>query len=182
MKEFFKIKSRFGKFSNYKISREGEILCWDYKNSGITGIIAQSLHTDGYPMVNLTDDTRIRHTIKVHTLVADTFIPNPNGFSDINHIDENKTNNQVENLEWCTRGYNNEYNGKAIKIGLKLRNNSRSIPIEALNSEGQVLYSFPSIMEASRWLSEHRRADSNIISGIKKHQKRYGYYWRYKES
>ena len=65
MKEFFKIKSRFGNFSNYKISRDGEILCWDYKNSGITGIITPSEHTDGYSQVCLTDDNKVRHTIKV---------------------------------------------------------------------------------------------------------------------
>ena len=181
MEEFFEIKSRFGKFSNYKISRTGIILCWDYKRSGVTGIIKQSYHNDGYPMVSLIDNNHIRHTIKVHTIVADTFIPNLNNYTEINHKDEDKTNNKVENLEWCTKGYNNVYNQKAVKIGLKLRNNDRSKPIEALDAEGNVLYSFPSVMEASRWLSDKKRADSNIISGIKKHQKRYGYYWRYKE-
>lgn len=181
METFFKIKSRFGSFSNYKISRTGNILCWNYKRGDITGIIKAGLHTDGYPMVCLIDDAGNRHTIKVHTIVADTFIPNPNNYTDINHKDEDKANNKVENLEWCTRGYNNNYNDKAKKIGLKLLNNSRSKPIEALDNDGNVLYEFPSVMEASRWLSEYKRSDSNIISGIKKHQKRYGYYWRYKD-
>lgn len=118
---------------------------------------------------------------KVHTLVADTFIPNPYNYTEINHKDENKKNNTVENLEWCTKSYNNVYNNKAVKIGLKLRNNSRSKPIEATDENGIVLYEFPSVMEASRWLSEYKRSDSNIVSGIKTKQKRYGYYWRYKK-
>ena len=179
MEDFYKIRSRFGNFPNYKISRTGIVLCWDYKRSGITGILKQHLHTDGYPMVALVDDKGIRHTIKTHTLVADTFIPNPNNYSDINHIDEDKTNNKVENLEWCTRKYNNEYNEKAVKIGLKLRNNERSKPVIACDKEGNILYEFPSVKEAERWLNKPR-ADSNIHSGIKKNQKRYGYYWKFK--
>lgn len=179
MEDFYKIRSRFGVFSNYKISRTGIVLCWDYKNSGITGTIKQHPHTDGYPMVTLVDDCGVRHTIKVHTLVADTFIPNPNNYSDINHIDEDKTNNKVENLEWCTRKHNNEYNEKAVKIGLKLRNNDRSKPVIACDKEGRVLYEFPSVKEAERWLNKPR-ADSNIHSGIRTNQKRYGYYWKFK--
>lgn len=179
MKEFFKIKSRFGNFSNYKISRDGEILCWNYKNSGITGIIIPSEHTDGYNQVCLTDDNKVRHTMKVHTIVADTFLPNPNGYTDINHKDENKKNNDVSNLEWCTREYNNTYNNKAVKIGEKLKNNERSKPILALDKNGNIIYEFPSVREAARFLG-NKRADSNIHSGIKKNQKRYGYYWKFK--
>lgn len=179
MKEYFKIKSRFGNFSNYKISKDGEILCWNYKNQDITGIITQSEHTDGYCQVRLTDDDGNRHTIKVHTLVADTFIPNPNNYSDINHKDENKKNNYFTNLEWCTRKYNNIYNDKAIKIGLKLRNNERSKPILALDDNENIIYEFPSVREAARFIGK-TRADSNIHSGIKRNQKRYGYYWKFK--
>lgn len=99
MIEFYKIKSRFGEFSNYKINRKGEILCWNYRRSDITGIIKPYMHTDGYLQVKLVDDNGTSHSIKVHTLVADTFIPNPNDYTDINHKDEDKTNNSVENLE-----------------------------------------------------------------------------------
>ena len=179
MKEYFKIKSRFGDFPNYKISRDGEILCWNYKNSNITGIIKTSKHTDGYLQVGLYDNNKIQHTIKVHTIVADTFLPNPNNYSDINHKDENKENNNVNNLEWCTKGYNNIYNDKAVKIGIKLRNNERSRPVLALDKDNNIIYEFPSVREAARFLG-NKRADSNIHSGIKTNQKRYGYYWKFK--
>ena len=180
MIEFYKIKSRFGEFSNYKINRKGEILCWNYRRSNITGIIKPYMHTDGYLQVKLVDDNGISHSIKVHTLVADTFIPNPNDYTDINHKDEDKTNNSVENLEWCTRGYNNTYNNKAIKIGLKLRNNERSRALIALDENNNIIYEFPSVREAARFLNKPR-ADSNIHSGIRKNQKRYGYYWKFKD-
>lgn len=54
---------------------------------------------------------------KVHRLVAETYIPNPNNLPCINHIDENPTNNNIDNLEWCDHSYNMEYsNAKVWKI------------------------------------------------------------------
>lgn len=50
-----------------------------------------------------------RKTFKIHKLVAQAFLPNPNNWNEINHKDENKSNNNVWNLEWCTRKYNCEY-------------------------------------------------------------------------
>lgn len=47
--------------------------------------------------------------ILLHRLVASLFIPNPNDYNEVNHIDEDKTNNCVDNLEWCTRQYNQNY-------------------------------------------------------------------------
>lgn len=96
----------------------------------------------------------------------------------INHKDENKQNNSIENLEWCTKSYNNCYGDKAIKIGLKLR---ESNPLKkAVNKidNGVVIATYSSIREAARELGNIRK-DANIISGIKTHQKRYGYYWEY---
>ena len=56
----------------------------------------------------------------VHRLVAEAFIPNPNNFPCINHKDENPKNNCVENLEWCTYKYNNEYNDRVERCESKI--------------------------------------------------------------
>ena len=60
----------------------------------------------------------------VHRLVAKFFIPNPNGYSEVNHIDGDKTNNKVENLEWCSRSQNNRH---AFQTGLRSYEELRSI-------------------------------------------------------
>lgn len=65
----------------------------------------------GYLLVGLRKDGKCK-TRRIHRLVAEAFIPNPNNLPQINHKDENKCNNTVDNLEWCTPSYNINY-GKA---------------------------------------------------------------------
>jgi hypothetical protein len=80
----------------------------------------QSIHPNGYKTVCLTKDGKCR-TMFVHRIVAETFIPNNDNLPMVNHKDEDKTNNFVENLEWCTNEYNLKYGtarkrqAKAIK-------------------------------------------------------------------
>lgn len=80
----------------------------------------QHLGRNGYYQLNLFKDHK-HHPCDVHKLVAKSFIPNPKNLSCINHLDETKTNNNVNNLEWCSKSYNNSYNERAIKIGIKQR-------------------------------------------------------------
>ena len=66
------------------------------------------MHTKGYKTVSLTKDGKTK-TLFVHRLVAEAFIPNADNLPMVNHKDEDKTNNFVENLEWCTNDYNINY-------------------------------------------------------------------------
>lgn len=101
----------------YQISSEGRIKSVDVYTIDTIG--RRQLHRgkflkvrydkDGYKKVSLYDGK----TYSIHRLVAQTFIPNPNDYPIINHKDENKQNNCVENLEWCTYKYNVNY-GTAI--------------------------------------------------------------------
>ena len=80
----------------------------------------QSIHDKGYKTVSLTKDGKTK-SVFVHRIVAEAFIPNPDNLPMVNHKDEDKTNNFLENLEWCTASYNRTY-GKAIeKHARKLR-------------------------------------------------------------
>lgn len=111
---------------------------------------------DGYLRVSLSKNN-IKRSYLVHRLVAEAFIPNINNFPVINHKDENKQNNQVDNLEWCTVKYNTQYNN-----GIEKRASKRRIPIKAIK-DGQILY-FKSIAEASEILQVNH---ANVIGCLK---------------
>ena len=70
----------------------------------------------GYIGVHLSKNNKDK-TVYIHRLVAQAFIPNPNNYPQVNHKDEDKTNNHVDNLEWCTAKYNSNYGHRNDKIG-----------------------------------------------------------------
>lgn len=72
-------------------------------------------NTGGYETVKLMIDNKGK-TKKVHRLVAEAFIPNPNKYPEVNHKNEVKTNNHMSNLEWCTKEYNNSYGTRYKRI------------------------------------------------------------------
>ena len=94
----------------------------------------------GYLQVNLHKNGK-RKTRTVHRLVAETFLPNPNGLPQVNHRDEDKDNNNVENLEWCTSKYNNSYGTRIERLSKKVR---------AVNIKTGEVVKFNSIKEAGR--------------------------------
>lgn len=83
--------------------------------------------TRGYLCVNLSD---INHNIKrvvIHRLVVQAFIPNPNNYPQVNHKDENKTNNIVDNLEWCSNIYNCMYGTRNHRLSIALIGNQNRL-------------------------------------------------------
>ena len=91
-------------------------------------IMKQTTANSQYYRVPLTNNDHIKKYFLVHRLVATSFIENPNNLPEINHIDGNKLNNNLDNLEWCDREYNMKH---AYKMGL---NPSRKKIIEYVNS------------------------------------------------
>lgn len=93
----------------YAISNTGEIF------SLHTGGILSTFSRVGYRCISLLDVNGNKHNLYVHRLVAYNFIPNPNNYPIINHKDENRSNNNISNLEWCTVSYNNTYNDAHLR-------------------------------------------------------------------
>lgn len=97
------------------MSNTGKVRSLNYGNTGITKELKASPdRVTGYVRVRVKDLNDNARTCLLHRLVATAFIPNPNGFPCINHKDEDKTNNNANNLEWCTYKYNSNY-GTATK-------------------------------------------------------------------
>lgn len=100
----------------------------------------------------------------VHRLVANAFIPNPDNLPCVNHKDENKTNNCVDNLEWCTHQYNVIYNDRHIKNGKLLRNRKdMSKIVYQYTLDGVLVNIFPSVSEAAR---QNNTSVASIVSCI----------------
>lgn len=103
----------------YEISNYGKVRSKGTYNTCKKGIMNPMTDTSGYYHVMLYNKG-ISKDVSIHRLVALAFIPNPDNLPMVNHIDEDKTNNHVENLEWCTNQYNIRYsNAKAIDVYTK---------------------------------------------------------------
>ena len=134
--------------------------------------IRQGNDKDGYKQVCLHTSDGQQHQRKIHRLVAEAFIPNPNDFPCVNHKDECKTNNRAENLEWCTRAYNINYGTAKQRIAKSLAR-----PIAQFSKSGKLIAKFESAKEAQR---EFGYADWYIGSCCKgKVRQAYGYVWKY---
>ena len=101
-------------FPGYKISDTGEI----YSNK--RNKILRQREKKNYKMATLYNGDVRRHLL-VHRLVAEAFIDNPDNLPQINHKDENPQNNNVQNLEWCTQKYNNNYGTKKERQSKRLK-------------------------------------------------------------
>lgn len=98
----------------YEVSNFGRVKS-HHKYGGVDNrIMKPKSDQDGYKIIKLSGNGKCKHA-KVHRLVAEAFLDNPNGYSMINHKDENKGNNFVGNLEWCDAQYNNTFGHRLEK-------------------------------------------------------------------
>ena len=172
----------------YKVSNLGRILNLNYKRTGKAELMKPSETTCGYLQVGLSKNRKKKRCL-VHRLVAETFIPNPDNLPQVNHKDEDKTNNFVflnedgtvnkekSNLEWkspkdnCNHGTRNERMRKALTNGKK------SKKVLQFTLDGELIREWPSARECGR----NGFKQSNVSAccrGEKPHYK--GFIWMYK--
>ena len=149
-------------FPGYQVSDAGRV-----KRTINGKILRPVCYSNGYYVVNLSG-----RRIGVHRLVALAFIPNPDGSPQINHKNEIKTDNRVENLEWCDSKYNNNYGSRTQKASV-----SRSIPVKQLSTNGNFIRIYYGIHEAGRQTGIDYRHIHRVLSGQRKTAG--GYKWEY---
>ena len=147
----------------YEVSSLGNIRSLDRFINGKGGSVrlkkgelkAISINTHGYAIVSLYKNNA-RKTVQVHRVVAEAFIPNLNNYLEVNHKDENKLNNTVNNLEWCTRSYNCKYS----KIG-----STNAKPVVELDSNCKVIKVFSSVKEVCETYNLSNGGVSDVCTG-----------------
>lgn len=108
-------------------------------------------------------------TFAVHRLVAQEFISNPNNLPEVNHKDDNHSNNNVNNLEWCSRLYNVNYGDRTKKT---------YVPVIMFDLNNNIIKEFNNQVEAAKETGVKQGSISNCCRGFSKTAG--GYKWRYK--
>ena len=165
----------------YQVSNFGRVKSLNYNHTNQEQILKPSTNKQGYQLVALYKDGKPKW-FSVHRLVAMAFIPNPNDYEQVNHIDEVKTNNHVSNLEWCDCKYNNNYgtrNEKASKAlsGKLGKEHHLSKQVIQLTLDGEVVRKWDCTMDIKRELGYHNQSISKCCRG--KLKSAHGYKWQY---
>ena len=148
----------------YQVSSLGRVKSLKRKsrvniNSHSDMILKSYVGSFGYLITQLTLGKQ-RHTIRVHRLVATTFISNPLNLREVNHIDENKLNNCANNLEWCDRTYNVNYGSRGKK-----QSETSGTPILAIRISDGKIKQFCSIRACARYLNRNHSNISACLNG-----------------
>lgn len=129
-------------------------------------VLKQSDLNKGYHVVKLQKEGFIKD-FRVHRLVATVFIQNPLGLLEVNHIDENKSNNYVDNLEWVTRTQNVNHGTRNKRASNSLKESNKR-PILAIFKNG-VTKEYSSANECARILGLSAGNINSVIRGIRNH-------------
>lgn len=169
----------------YQVSNMGRIKSLNYRNTGKEGLLSCKPNKDGYIVVGLSKNKKVK-PFYAHRLVAEAFLPNPDNLPVVNHkIDdyEHRSDNRVENLEWCTVEYNNNYGTHNKKLSKSNKGKKHKKPKlkrkilcietgETFDTSQDVI----DIMFNGKGLSSYIRAN---ICGQRKSA--YGYHFKYIE-
>ena len=150
-------------YENYKITKDGKV--WSKRSK----IFLKLTLCNGYYFIHLRSNGKGKH-ISINRLVAQTFIPNPDNKPYVNHINCDKTDNRVENLEWVTQKENCKAHDKQI---------SHPRRVIQMDLDGNVIATFNSITEAGESIGKTRHAVNKVCIG--KNKTAGGFKWKYED-
>lgn len=141
-----------------------------------------SIDPKGYPRATISYKGKAR-SVFIHRLVAEAFLPNPNGYPCIDHINGCKSDNRVENLEWVTHSENTK---RAVAMGLfkpvisdeAMENSCKARRKAVLRSDGK---RFRSLVEAAAETNDHAINIKRVCDGVRKSSKGFSYEWLQEE-
>lgn len=162
-------KDILGYEGHYQVSNKGRVKSLKL---GKERILKPRRDVGGYLQVYLCKNGDKKWCL-VHRLVAQAFIPNSNNLPQINHKNEDKTDNIVENLEWCSAKYNNNYGTHIQRIAEKT-----SKPVLQYTKDGKFIQEWKSVMDVERNLGYFQSAISACCLG--KLKSAYKFVWKYK--
>ena len=163
----------------YQVSNLGRVKSLPRKHQLQTIIVSQHPTGNGYLTVTFTKD-RKRKNFRTHKLVASAFLDEVEDANEINHIDENKFNNCVENLMRCNKTFNINYGSRNIIVAYKLRNRiDQSKRVLQLDKQGNIVREFRSVNDAARFFKCSSNGISRVCRGERKKYK--DMFFKYKE-
>lgn len=152
-------KRKINNFDRYYIDTDGNIYDTKYNDRKI----CQWVDNVGYYQCNLYKDKK-RYFKRVHRLVAETFIDNPQNLPEVNHKDGNKLNNNIINLEWATNSDNTQHGYDNNLYRFK----TRSYPVNVYDKiTGKFITTYPSIRSMCADLGLNRKTVTMILNGVK---------------
>lgn len=168
-------KSIAGYEGLYEVSDLGRVKSLWY---GKEKILKPGKNTQGYLIVNLCKDGHVK-SVRIHRLVATSFIPNTNNLETVNHRDEDKTNNAASNLEWMSKRDNINYGTRNKRVSeTQINDKNKSKAVKMFDKKtGELLETFPSLHEAKRVTGINLGNISSCCIGNRKSAG--GYFWRY---
>ncbi|XCH79055.1 MAG: NUMOD4 domain-containing protein [Candidatus Dehalobacter alkaniphilus] len=161
----------------YQVSNLGNVRSLNYKNMGFAQNIVPKRTNKGYLQVHFKKNGILK-AFTIHRLVAMAFIPNEQDLPQINHINENKQDNRVENLEWCTCRYNVKYSlDRWLETRSRPRKRARSESIVQLDSSGAIVRTWDNVREIELVTKMSAWSIHQCCQG--KRKTAYGYKWQF---
>lgn len=167
--------------SNGNLKYVGDLADFDKTYIKPEKILSQNKSKDGYLRCIFSKNGKPKMQ-RVHRLVAQAFIPNPNNMPVVNHIDEDKTNNLPGNLEWVSVAYNNVYGTRIQRLknseGFKRNSEKNCKPLSQYDLNGNLIASFNSLKEAVESNNGYKKSGmSHCLVGRNETYK--GFIWKY---
>lgn len=145
----------------YEVSSLGNV-----RNANSGRVLNACRHRSGYLSVMLYKSKKPKR-FNIHRLVASAFLNNSNNYEFVNHIDEDKSNNNVENLEWCSREHNMKHGTVSARLSKKRGHGARKgRPVIQIGDNGETLRTFESIASASKETGTARTSIWECCNGI----------------